>query len=378
MGPPCPSGHRLRRHDAPLGYSSPPGPARTVTTPAPTVAGIPSTSMRPGRCGSGPGAALRRLAPEPGYSRLASDCARGGHALEAGVYAWRDADGDGATVAETGQLCIGHSLPVATSSRGATSDCDDTNASVRRHLEPLPTRTATGGPPLQRDAVRGHHPPAATRTRHRLRARQRLALAGPHLPVPRCRRGLLHRAAGAPSAPTAPCPPLHESSKGNDCDDTGRPYQASRAGWTRTRTRGSEAPPTSAPPAPCPPATPPPARLRSQRRAAWQSLPFQYRDADGDAAPPSSGLCAPAAPCLRLRHPLLRQRLRRLPPPLFLWRVLYPDKDGWLGGPSRVVLCLDTGPAPPGYSISGLIADDSQPGVASPPRPGAEAILLGG
>ncbi|MFY0583038.1 hypothetical protein ACN28S_59980 [Cystobacter fuscus] len=88
---------------------------------------------------------------------------------------------------------------------------------------------------------------------------------------------------------------------------------------------------------------------------------------------------ATAAPCpppagVRGRHP---------PPPYtpaasgndcddadsarFLWRVLYPDRDGdGVGTPPRVVLCLDDGPTPPGYSIYGFDPDDSDPASRDP------------
>ncbi|HZI07036.1 MAG TPA: hypothetical protein VEZ71_23650, partial [Archangium sp.] len=112
----------------------------------------------------------------------------------------------------------------------------------------------------------------------------------------------------------------------------------------------------------------------------WQSLAFQYVDADGDGrtVPASGQVCTGSTLPAPYATKANGNDCDETNPALFVWRVLYPDKDGdGVGVPPRVVMCLDDGPPPSGYSIYGFDPDDSKPGVTFPPEePELEVLLL--
>ncbi len=66
-----------------------------------------------------------------GYSKLNTDCAPTNALLYVlRDYTFRDADGDGATVTESGAVCSGADLPKGYTNAALAPDCDDTNAAA--------------------------------------------------------------------------------------------------------------------------------------------------------------------------------------------------------------------------------------------------------
>jgi hypothetical protein len=117
--------------------------------------------------------------------------------------------------------------------------------------------------------------------------------------------------------------------------------------------------------------------------SSWQRLPYKYADADGDGrtVPSTGDVCTGAtlpASYATTATTATGNDCDDSNPALYLWRVLYPDRDGdGVGTPPRMVMCLDDGPVPPGYSIYGFDPDDSNPATAWPSEePELEVLLL--
>lgn len=326
--------------------------------------------------------------PEPGYSRIWGDCApEDGTRWRMESYGWRDADGDGATVASEGQVCIGLALPQGYSqSPGASSDCDDTDASARITWNlfadtdkdgvgagSLVTLCAGTTPPTGYSDKATDCAPDNASLWQSLSYQYRDADADTFTVASTgtlCTHGSLP--AGYANSPN-----------GDDCDDTRADVYLSRQGWpdedadgvgagtaSTFCTAGSLPSGYSATSTDCAPGD----ALR------WQNLSFQHVDADGDGrTTPSSGqLCSGTTLPTGYATQATGNDCDDANPALFLWRVLYPDKDGdGVGVPPRVVLCLDDGPVPAGYSIYGFDPDDTDPRTAYPTEdPDLEALLL--
>jgi hypothetical protein len=330
---------------------------------------------------------------EPGYAKTPGDCAPDDRTSWARLYyTWRDADGDRAWVSQEGDMCIGsYTLPAGYSaSRPAvTTDCDDTNATASVSWTVFPdtdndgvgagssvtlcaglTRpagyAATGGDCAPDDGSRWQN--LTYQYRDADGDTFTVASSG----------SLCTSGGGLPAGYT-------NTAKGNDCDDTSADvYQGLQgypdedgdgvgAGTAATFCTSGALPPGQSPQGDdCAP---------SDARS-WQRLSYQYVDADGDGrtVPSSGAVCTGSTLPLPYLTRATGNDCDDADAARFLWRVLYPDKDGdGVGVPPRVVLCLDDGPAPPGYSIYGFDPDDSKPGVTFPPEdPALEVLLLDG
>ncbi len=92
----------------------------------------------------------------------------------------------------------------------------------------------------------------------------------------------------------------------------------------------------------------------------------KYLDVDGDGHTVPDP--APTAQCIGAQAPLpsvivpAGNDCRDDDAALFLWRVLYPDRDGdGVGASPREVRCLGSGPLPAGYSLDGWDSNDGDP-----------------
>ncbi|MCY1082784.1 hypothetical protein [Archangium lansingense] len=327
--------------------------------------------------------------PEPGYSRLSSDCApEDGTRWRMESYSWRDADGDGATVAESGQVCIGNSLPKGYFQfSGSFSDCDDTNAAVSVTWNVFADTDNDGvGAGSSVTLCAGTTRPAG------------YSHVGTDCEPGDASRwtelAFQYRDADLDSFTVATSgfvctngtlPPGYTSSpKGTDCDDTRADLNQSLQAYLDEDADGVGA---GSPSTFCTNGSLPTGYASSSTDCApsdalrWRNLAFQHVDADGDGrTTPSSGqLCSGSALPSGYATKATGNDCDDANAALYLWRVLYPDRDGdGVGVPPRAVLCLNDGPVPAGYSIYGFDPDDTKPTIAYPPEDeGLEALLLG-
>lgn len=326
--------------------------------------------------------------PMPGYSRLSSDCApEDGLRWRLESYGWRDADGDGALVASAGEVCIGYSLPAGYSqSPGTSSDCDDTDARVRVTWNLFPDTDGDGVGAGSRvtlcagtTAPAGHSDKGTDCEPDNASLWQSLTY-----PYRDADADTFTVAATGTLCTNGTLPAGYTSSpNGDDCDDTRADVYQSLQGWpdedadgvgagtaSTFCTSGSLPTGHSATGTDCAPAD----ALR------WQNLSYQHVDADGDGrtTPLSGQMCTGTTLPTGYATKATGNDCDDANAALFLWRVLYPDKDGdGVGVPPRLVLCLDDGPVPSGYSIYGFDPDDSDPRTAYPPEdPELEVLLL--
>ncbi|HEX8434884.1 hypothetical protein [Archangium sp.] len=277
--------------------------------------------------------------PEPGYVQTQGDCApTDSSRWVPRAYAYRDADGDGATVAESGQVCSGASLPRGYLPWGASPDCDDTNASARVSWSVFADTDGDG------------------------------VGAGPTVTL----------CAGTTR-------PAGYSDKGTDCDDSRAAVHHALQAYVDEDSDGVGAGSASSF---CTDGSVP-AGYSSQGTdcapgdaLTWQLLAYQHVDADRDGSTtPASGSVCTGAP---LPPPYAASASGNdcddADPGLHLWRVLYPDRDGdGVGAPPRAVLCLASEAPPPGSSVYGFDPNDSNPDVKELVEdPELDAILLGG
>ncbi|AKJ08307.1 Cell well associated RhsD protein [Archangium gephyra] len=317
---------------------------------------------------------------EPGYVSSTGDCAPEDKTRWTRVtYSWRDADGDDAWVSEWGELCIAaYSVPPGYSSSWPSSiDCDDTRASVRFWGTFYPDTDGDGfGSGASETLCAGSTRPAGYSTSGTDCAPDDTLRWQNFTYAYRDADGDTFTVAssGALCIGTSFPAGYTNTAHGNDCDDSSADVYQSLQGYldedadgvgagtastfctsgslpTGHASKGTDCAPTDA--------------------SRWQSLSFQYVDADGDGrtVPASGALCTGSTLPAPYATKATGNDCDDANPALFLWRVLYPDKDGdGVGVPPRVVLCLDDGPVPPGYSIYGFDPDDSTPGVKDPPR----------
>jgi hypothetical protein len=324
--------------------------------------------------GSGPAETLcSGDGARPGYALAWDDCAPDDSARwMRHSYAWRDADGDGATVPEWGQVCGGYALPSGYSvTPGALRDCDDTRAEASVSWSVFPDGDQDGvGAGTRQTLCAGTTRPAGyadTDSDCAPEDASRWRTVSPR-----------YRDADEDGFTVAPGGPLclgastaghPDISQGPDCDDTRADVHQSLQVYADTDGDGVGA--DAAMTACTDGSTPAGHSLQGTDCAPadasrWRLHTFKYVDADGDGhtQPATGQVCAAAT----------------LPPPYtsaasgndcddadatrFLWRVLYPDHDGdGVGVPPRVVMCLDAGAPPPGYSIYGFDPDDSDPAL---------------
>ncbi|WNG61867.1 hypothetical protein F0U59_49530 [Archangium gephyra] len=342
--------------------------------------------------GSGP-MELRCLGgtTEPGYALSSGDCAPEDRTRWTQArYSWRDADGDGAWVAESGELCMASTLPPGYSNTWPSSiDCDDTRASVSVSWTLYPDTDGDGvGAGTSQTLCAGTTRPAGYAdtstdcapgdgTRWQTLTYQYRDADGDTFTVDSS-GSLCHGGTTLPAG-------YANTANGNDCDDTRADVYQSLQGYPDEDADGVGAGSASTF---CTSGTPPTGYSAQGTDCApsdasrWRSIPFQYVDADGDGrtVPATGSVCTGSTLPPPYATKANGNDCDDANPALFLWRVLYPDRDGdGVGAPPRTVMCLDDGPVPPGYSIYGFDPDDSRPGVWDVPEdPETEVLLLGG
>lgn len=242
-------------------------------------------------------------------------------------YSFRDADRDGAVVAEVGVVCSGATLPAGylTAAPGGLSlDCDDTNPAVSIALTIFVDADRDGfGAGASQIACTGGAPPVGFSTSGTdcddtdgsvwaSLMYTAVDFDGDGFTTPalgmRCTSGVL-------------LPPYYAAPIGNDCDD---------ADATR-----------------------------------WALLTYRAIDGDGDGftVPASGQLCTNGT----LPPPFLASErgndCNDADPTLTRFAVLYPDQDGdGVGAPPRQILCIGT-TLPAGLVTGGYDEDDTDPTV---------------
>jgi hypothetical protein len=315
--------------------------------------------------GAGEGEAVLRCAQEevpPGHAPTATDCAPGdGTRWQVLAYHFRDADVDGTTVAEEGQVCAGTSLPPGYTLTPFREDCDDTLASRWQLL--LVYRDTDGdgvgsGPAEQRCSG------AMAEPGYSIIATDCAPDDGLHWQV----LGYLYRDGDGDgetvSQPGQVCsgtflPPGYLMvASGLDCDDT----QASRfkewnlfpdtdgdgvgagsreelcAGTTRPAgygESGTDCAPTDA--------------------TRWQGLTYQYRDADSDTFTVESGgsLCAGATLPQGYTHAPRGNDCNDQDPGVYLSLQGHVDSDADGVGAGAAVTFCTAGTLPAGHASTG-------------------------
>lgn len=280
------------------------------------------------RVGDGPAVPFCTAgSPPDGYAEVSGDCAPGDAARWVDrPYSFRDADGDGAAIAETGTVCSGDALPPGylAAAPGQPVDCDDHDPSVSLAL----TIFADGdgdhvGAGTGQVACTNGTPPAGFETTgtdcddgdpsifvarvYTAVDRDGDTFTAPEMGV-RCTAGTLS-------------PPFFDTAQGNDCDD--------------------------------------------HDDSVWALLGYQGIDDDGDGftIASSGSVCTDGTLPPRFVTALHGNDCNDHDPDLIRWAVLYHDGDGdGVGAPPRQVLCL--GPLnPAGFVAGGYDEDDGDPAV---------------
>lgn len=323
--------------------------------------------------------------PEAGYALTNTDCAADDPLLwQRLAYLHRDADGDGATVPEAGEICSGLALPAGYTQVASGSDCDDTNPLLRVNWSLFPDSDGDGVGTGSRETVcAGSTLPAGYSD-----------LGTDCAPDDHERwRGLTYQyrdadddgftveAGGSLCAGEALPPGYRNSPQGNDCNDEdptvhqGLQLYADAdgdmvgagdamvfctdgslpAGYSRS---GSDCAPDDS--------------------SRWEVLTYAHVDVDGDGhtTPAEGQLCTgPALPPPYFAS-ASGNDCNDADPARFHWTVLYPDADGdGVGVPPRVVPCLGT-QLPAAHSIFGFDPDDADPTTREPAEiPEIELIL---
>ncbi len=324
---------------------------------------------------------------ESGYSAYGTDCAPEDRTLwTMRDYYSRDEDKDGFWKATWAQVCSGSALPAGYSTGWASpSDCDDTNATAHTSWTVYPdtdndgvgagssvTLCAGTTRPAGYAATSNDCDPEDNARWQNFTYQYRDADADTYTVA----------SSGALCIGATPPAGYTHAAKGNDCDDARADVYQGLQGYvdedgdgvgTGTAstfcTAGALPAGQSATGTDCAPTD----------ASSWQSLTFQYVDADGDGrtVPASGQVCTGSTLPAPYATKANGNDCDETNPALFLWRVLYPDKDGdGVGVPPRVVMCLGDGPIPSGYSIYGFDPDDSKPGVAFPPEELELEVLL--
>ncbi|QSQ13011.1 hypothetical protein [Myxococcus landrumensis] len=300
------------------------------------------------------------------------------------TYAYRDADGDGDTVPESGVVCGGASLPPghATFPRGL--DCDDKNAAVRVSWAVYPdedgdgvgagaveTKCAGSTIPSGYSATATDCAPVNASTWRMLTYAHRDA-DGDGSTVPQT--GELCAGSALPQG-------YFTSARNADCDDTNAQLHTTRTSWadtdgdgvgageaTQVCTNGQVPPPLSAVGTDC----------AADDATRWQQLAYAHvdRDVDGATTPEKGSVCAGAT----LPTPYFTQAsgndCDEADPARTRWVVLYPDHDGdGVGAEPRQVSCLGAS-IPSGWSVYGYDTNDNDPGTTADEESDLELELL--
>jgi hypothetical protein len=327
--------------------------------------------------------------PEPGYSQLTGDCAPDDSTRwMTRSYSYRDADGDGARVAESGQLCTDNVLPAGyfTSAGSSALDCDDTNplARVTWNVFADADNDGVGAGPAVVLCAGTSRPSGYADTGTDCAPDEPSLWRGATYQYRDADGDSFTVASGGSLCAGASLPAGYTNSpNGNDCDDSRADlYQGYQAYVDEDGDgvgAGSAAPLCTSGPLPggySPQGT----DCAPTDAASWQRLSYKYVDADGDGrtVPSTGDVCTGAKLPASYANTATGNDCDDSNPALYLWRVLYPDRDGdGVGAPPRVVMCLDDGPVPPGHSIYGFDPDDSNPATAWPTEePELEVLLL--
>lgn len=307
---------------------------------------------------------------EAGYAARGEDCAPGDSSLwQWFSYNFRDADLDGATVAERGVLCVAAKLPPGYAQWPSGLDCDDSNASVLVSWDVFPDEDRDGVGAGPREAVcAGQSVPegystsgtdcaVTDGTRWRMLGYQhRDADADGHT-VPET-----GNVCGGQALPSG----YATVARGADCDDS-RP--AVYVGFNAYEDSDGDGVGAGSAVAMCTDGSVPATYSRSGTDCApteasqWQRLAYAHVDSDGDGhTTPSSGeLCV--GPALPAGYSAVASGndCDDADGALFRWVVVYSDGDGdSVGAGARSVPCLGA-TWPSGFSRLGYDVDDADP-----------------
>ncbi|QRN96548.1 hypothetical protein JRI60_47395 [Archangium violaceum] len=308
--------------------------------------------------------------PELGYAPRGQDCAPGDNTRwRMLAYSHRDEDLDGATRAESGQVCGGAALPAGYTQSPGGDDCNDTNAAVQVSWSVFPDTDGDGVGAGSRETVcAGKERPAgysptgtdcepedASHWQWLSYLHRDTDLDGFTVPSP-----------GQVCSGTALPPGYATSARGEDCDDSNTSIHQSLQGWPDTDGDGVGAGTAktlctdgSLPPSWSPVGT----DCAPDEADRWKRLGYTYVDQDGDGQTVRStgSVCTGDTLPLPYFTKATGNDCDDADALLFRWSVLYPDKDSdGAGAPPRVIQCIGES-LPLGHSIYGDDVNDADP-----------------
>lgn len=325
------------------------------------------------------------LQPTQGKAFFGEDCAADDATRwQWRSYAYRDADGDGATVPENGVSCSGAALPSGYDTLPHGLDCDDQNPAIRVSWKVYPDADKDGVGSGEQVTIcaggtipSGHSTTSTDCAPSDVSAWRMVAYAhrdtdGDGFTVPQT--GELCVGGALPSG-------YSTSANGADCDDANVQLHTSLTAWadsdgdgvgagesTQLCTSGQVPPPWSGVGTDC----------AADDATLWRQLAYSHvdRDADGATAPEKGSACAGAA----LPAPYFTRAsgndCDETDPTRTRWMVLYPDHDGdGVGAEPRQVSCIGA-TIPPGWSIYGYDTNDNDPNLSEDAESDLELELL--
>jgi hypothetical protein len=284
-------------------------------------------------------------------------------------YHFRDADGDGVTVLEEGQVCSGLGLPAGYELTWRGNDCDDSNRLLKVSWSLFPDTDGDGVGAGSRDTLCAGdtRPTGYSDTGTDCAPDDRSLWQGLTYEYRDADGDGFTVAAGGSLCTGGVLPPGYSRfPHGTDCDDARPEVFQSLQAYVDEDEDGTGA---GTPATFCTNGSAPAGYVLSDTDCApadssrWQVLTYAHVDADSDGhTTPSGGqMCTGEALPLPYFASASGNDCDDADDTRFYWRVLYPDRDGdGVGAPPRVVPCLGM-EMPAGYSIFGFDPDDTDP-----------------